>query len=215
MARKKCDTDLTNCRFGKLVVLRRADDKIDRTGRKREMYECLCDCGNTKIVAKDQLVRTDAKRTISCGCAKGVDSIGLYYTKIHGVWNSMIQRCYNPNVKTYDRYGGRGICVCDEWRYSFKAFYEWAMSSGYDEKAGMTLDRINNDLGYSPNNCRWATKAEQANNRSSNKMISFNGETHNISEWATILNVNYKTLHNRLRTHNYEYEEIFNNLISH
>lgn len=93
-------------------------------------------------------------------------------SRLHIVWRSMNQRCYNPNKKSYPRYGGRGITVCDEWRNDFQAFYEWAIANGYDENADRyqcTIDRIDNDKGYSPDNCRWVDMKVQNNNKSNSK----------------------------------------------
>ena len=87
--------------------------------------------------------------------------------RLRGVWSNMKQRCYNPNTRQYKNYGGRGITVCDEWRDNYPCFREWALKNGY--RQGLTIDRINNDEGYSPENCRWATYKEQERNRRGNR----------------------------------------------
>lgn len=110
-------------------------------------------------------------------------------------WRSMMSRCYNDKSANYKYYGAVGISVCEEWHDAEK-FGEWAKSSGWFESA--TLDRIDNNKSYSPDNCRWATKKEQAKNRRTTRLITHNGETHNITEWAEILGVDRKLLINRL-----------------
>jgi hypothetical protein len=108
----------------------------------------------------------------------------------------MKTRCYNPASDAYDRYGGRGIKVCEDWKNSFVSFFDWAMSNGYADN--LTLDRINNDGNYSPDNCRWSTKQEQNNNRRCNRMITYNGKTQNVAQWARELGIKRVTLQNRL-----------------
>lgn len=118
-----------------------------------------------------------------------------YYTKPwYPSWHSMMDRCENPNVQNYGLYGGRGIRVCDEW-HDIQEFEKWAEQTGYEP--GLTLDRIDVNGDYCPNNCRWATRKEQANNRRNTIYITFLGETHTLSEWAEILGVNRSTLNNR------------------
>lgn len=118
-----------------------------------------------------------------------------YYTKPwYPSWHSMMDRCENPNVQNYGLYGGRGIRVCDEW-HDIQEFEKWAEQTGYEP--GLTLDRIDVNGDYCPNNCRWATRKEQANNRRNTLYITFLGETHTLSEWAEILGVNRSTLNNR------------------
>ena len=119
---------------------------------------------------------------------------GLYHTKLHGVWNNMKQRCVNPNHVAYHNYGGRGINVCKEWS-EFLPFYTWCMGNGYRE--GLTLDRIDNDGDYCPDNCRFVDRITQNNNRRGNVMITANGKTQTLPEWAREININQPTLYRR------------------
>ena len=116
-------------------------------------------------------------------------------TRIYQEWQGMKGRCNNPHDPRYDRWGGRGIKVCDEWQNSFEAFYNWAMANGY--KDDLTIDRIDNDGNYEPSNCRWATQQEQSRNRSSNIKITIGNSTRTLMEWCSIFNVNYKNVRDR------------------
>lgn len=165
--------DLTGLRFGRLVVIRRAGT----TRYGESTWVCLCDCGSERIIAGSSLRRGYSK---SCGClrdeivSKVQSSHRKTKTRLYNVWTHMIQRCCNPKHIAYSRYGGRGITVCDEWRNSFEEFYKWAMFTGYDENAAFhqcTIDRIDNDKGYSPENCRWADAATQNRNKSNNRKV--------------------------------------------
>lgn len=117
-------------------------------------------------------------------------------TRLHRVWDNMKTRCYNPANKYYHRYGGRGITVCDEWRESFTAFKKWALSNGYANN--LTLDRIDNNKGYFPDNCRWATQSQQMNNTSTTRFITIDGETKSLNEWSKISGVNPATIRKRI-----------------
>lgn len=108
----------------------------------------------------------------------------------------MKSRCLNPNTERYKDYGGRGITICDDWVDSFESFRDWAFENGYDET--LTIDRIDVDGNYEPGNCRWITGVAQANNRRSNVVFTYNGETHNVTEWAAIVGIKPKTLFARL-----------------
>ena len=163
--------NLTGARFGRLVVLQRDNDTVTPNGKKRVKWLCRCDCGNTVSVRSDSLRNG---LTTSCGCLNRENCSKINYihgkskTRLHKVWRSMKDRCYNPNCISYPDYGGRGITICESWLNSFMNFYDWAMASGYNQEAQYgecTIDRINNSKGYSPDNCRWVDMTVQSNNR--------------------------------------------------
>ena len=127
--------------------------------------------------------------------------------RLYNIWQMMKQRCYNPNATRFERYGGRGITVCDEWKGDFQAFKRWAMAHGYEDH--LTIERIDNNRGYSPNNCRFITVAEQNQNRLVNHTITFDGVTKTLAQWAKSLGVNKTTLYYRFHAGWTEYEILF------
>lgn len=219
--RGKPRQDLTGQRFGRLVV--ECCDHYDKTARDY-YWTCLCDCGSRVIICGQSLKRGASK---SCGCYQrdvaretvkkyprplphGHTVHGLRHTRLYNVWLSMKDRCYNKNSKCYHRYGGRGITVCDEWRSDFVAFYNWAIQTGYDENAPTgtcTLDRSNNDAGYSPENCRWRTQKQQCNNTAFNLYLEYNGERHTLSEWSQITGIGSSTIESRLMRYKWSVEK--------
>lgn len=182
--------DLTGRRFTRLTVI--SLDHIASNGDT--CWLCECDCGNSTVVRRNCLVNGGTK---SCGCYAREKSTrhGQYGNRLYNIWSTMIQRCTNPSNKSYQHYGGRGIFVCDEWR-EFEEFYEWSIVSGYDDD--LTIDRIDTDDGYYPENCRWADQCTQQNNRRNNNLITYSNVTHTVAEWARILGVNYKILWKRI-----------------
>lgn len=125
-------------------------------------------------------------------------------THLYDIWSNMKQRCYNTRCREYKYYGARGIQVCDEWRNDFMSFYSWAMDNGYKE--GLSIDRIDSDANYEPGNCHWADRTTQNRNRRNCIVITYNGETHCLSEWCEILGLNYHTIKQRLY-HNWSIEK--------
>lgn len=128
------------------------------------------------------------------------------YKKLYNTWFGMKRRCYDPCCKNYSRYGERGITICDEWLNSFKNFSSWALSNGYSE--GLTIDRIDNDKGYSPDNCRWATKSEQNRNYSRNHKLTYKGQTKCVADWSEEYGIKEATILERIRN-GWTPEEIF------
>lgn len=181
--------NLIGSRFGKLTVIERVEN--DAHGHSR--WRCKCDCGNDTVVIGYELKNGHIK---SCGCYRSENlndfnrTHNLSKHPLYRVWKAMRNRCNNPNNTAYERYGGRGIKVCDDWNSDFKPFYEWAVSNGYEK--GLTIDRIDNDGNYCPENCRWVSYATQNTNKRNIRMITFNGKTQNMKEWANELGIPYK-----------------------
>lgn len=119
---------------------------------------------------------------------------GLKGTRIEGIWQGIKQRCFNPNNEAYESYGGRGILMCERWRNNLAYFLE---DMGHPP-SGMTIERINNECGYEPDNCRWATRKEQQNNRRVNRFIDFNGKRQTAMAWANELGIAHQTIYNRM-----------------
>lgn len=193
--------DLTGKRFGKLTVVSRAENAIEPNGKPRVMWNCHCDCGNDTVVAGSHLRN---KHTTSCGCygrearIKSNTTHGKSNTPIYRTWRHMIERCYNKNNKRYNSYGGRGIKVYDKWINDFQSFYEYVSSLPHYGENGYSLDRIDNDGNYEPNNIRWADDYIQNNNQRTSHFITFDGKTQTISQWSRELDIPYDTLYSRI-----------------
>lgn len=177
---------------------------------RRLSLKCLCDCGNETFVYPYQFDTGDIK---SCGClkidfGKSKRKHGLSKSSIYSEYNNMIRRCYNKESDNYERYGGRGITVCDEWKDSIKNFEKWVESTG-GRPEGTTLDRIDNDGPYAPWNCRWATMKEQSRNKRSNIMITYKGRTQCLADWSKELGFSHETLRGRIFKHGWSIEKAF------
>lgn len=192
--------DLTGKKFGKLTAI-----AYDGKRGRKAYWVCQCECGKLKEVRADSL---KSGKIQSCGCLKREqDKINLDRTthamshkRLYEIWQGMKSRCCNPNDARYANYGGRGITICQEWQNDFLAFYNWAIAHGYSDT--LTIDRINNDRGYSPNNCRFTNNKEQCRNRSTNINIRIGNVTKTLAEWCEIFELDYKTVHARFHRNN-------------
>lgn len=202
--------DLTGQKFGLLTVIGLAE-----TDTRKTYWVCKCDCGNMKTVRSDSLLCGAIK---SCGCIKRKqDEVNLTKnhrhkmsgTRIYSEWQGMKGRCYNKGSARYADWGGRGIEVCEQWRNSFESFYIWAMANGYQDN--LTIDRIDNNGNYCPENCRWVGQQEQCRNRRSNINITIGNSTRTLMEWCEIFQVDYTNVNARYhRNKNATIDYLFN-----
>lgn len=189
--------DLVGKVFGRLTVLSRHPENT-KAGSSR--WVCSCDCGKTDIVAVGQDLNNG--HTQSCGCLQKENTSnantvhGFSHLPEYAAWKNLIARCHNLQHEHYKYYGARGITVSEEWRYSFEKFYS---DMGPRPSEEHSIDRQDNDFGYCKENCRWATQEEQANNKRSNIVFTFDNESLTLAEWAKKLSMNYDTLRTRLK----------------
>lgn len=179
--------NLTGMRFGRIVV-QAYYGKKSRVGYRNYYYTCRCDCGTVKLIQKGGLI---SGGVVSCGCKKYRH--GKTGSAAYRIWNHMLGRCYNPTDGNYKRYGGRGITVCDRWK-EFTNFY----ADMGDPPAGLSIERRDNNLGYSPDNCLWASRTAQARNRRTTRLITHNGMTMCVTEWEDHFGMKRNIIGNRL-----------------
>lgn len=199
---RKSKIDLAGKRFGKLLVLYKSD--------KKWRWICKCDCGKLSEHYYYDLLNGYAK---SCGCLKKERNLkhGQSQTRLYRIWSKMKQRCYNPNETCYERYGGRGVKVCDEWLNDFECFFDWAYSNGYTDK--LTIDRIDVNGNYEPSNCRWADTYQQSRNKRSNRIYTYHGKTLCLADWAKEYGINYSSLCKSI-SRGHSFEETISRLVS-
>lgn len=187
--------DITGQKFGRLTAINRAPNSGDRV-----KWLFKCDCGN-QIITDGASAKTG--KTRSCGCLNNEMRIktntkhGLSSKRIYGIYKSMIQRCHNSSNKKFKIYGGRGIKVCDEWLNDRMTFFEWAFKNGYNDD--LTIDRVNGDKGYAPDNCKWATYAEQNRNTTQNFHVMIDGKDKILTDLAKEVGVDRGTLFYRIK----------------
>lgn len=178
--------DISGQKFGRLTAI----ERVGKDKENRALWRCVCECGNEIIVPGKSLRSGNTK---SCGCFNIDDATqrivalntthGMSHTRLFKIWGRMHTRCENPNVIEWRYYGGKGISVCEEWN-EFEPFYSWSIANGYSDD--LTIDRIDSNKGYSPDNCRWTTLHEQAVNRRSTRFIEYNGVTLCMSDWSRV-----------------------------
>lgn len=187
--------NLIGQKYGHLTVV----GLTNNASHRERHWLCKCDCGNCHIASSSNLVRGITKQCAECSkiqIGKSNTKHGTSPILLYRAYQNMKTRCNNEHYSLYHRYGGRGITICKEWQESFIAFREWALKNGY--RKGLTLDRIDNDGNYCPENCRWVTMVEQSNNRVTNRMLSTNGETDTMANWSRRLDIPYWVLQRRL-----------------
>lgn len=196
--------DITGQKFNRLTAIR-----FSHLEKKTHKWFFKCDCGKTRIASKISVMHSKIKACEDCAKEKKKNLIiernkieKLHHghsildktSRTYNTWRHIKIRCMQKNHKDYERYGAKGIIVCDRWKNSFENFLEDMGERPRD----MTLDRIDNSKGYNKENCRWATLKEQGRNKTNNNFISYKGETKCISEWASLLSISYGTLYSRL-----------------
>lgn len=183
-------------RFGRLTVIERVESP-----RAQAQWRCVCDCGKETVVRSQDLRNGHTK---SCGCyglEVSVSHTPSFSThkesrsRLYRVWIGMKGRCNNCKNKAYSYYGGRGIKVCQDWDESYALFRDWALANGYQEN--LTIDRIDVNGNYCPENCRWVSMKVQMNNTRVNRRITLNGETKTMAEWSESTGLSYETIRNR------------------
>lgn len=189
--------DLIGKRFHNLVVTSFVEK---RNGKP--YWLCKCDCGNEKTICEYNFT---SGATHSCGCKKRNQITnmnkenskhGKRYTRIYRIWQGMEYRCYNPKSDEYQYYGERGIRLCDEWDNDFSKFYDWAINNGY--KDNLTIDRVDVNGNYEPDNCRWTTMKVQENNKRNNRVLSFYGKNQTVTQWGEEIGIKKETILSRL-----------------
>jgi len=186
--------DLVGEKFGRWTVMSKAKNKGKNTA-----WNCLCECGTERSVLTHNLTRG---KSSSCGCgqkeaaSKANTTHGKRNTKLYGVYSGMKQRCYNENSPAYEYYGGKGVYICKEWLDDFMNFYNWAKANGYGKD--MSIDRIDPNGNYEPDNCRWVTMEKQQNNKLNSMFIIIGNEKKTISEWAKTRKTNQQTLYSKI-----------------
>lgn len=197
--------DITNQKFGRLTAVHPTGEK-DKNGKT--LWYCKCDCGGSKVAPIHLL---NNGRIKSCGClisseekSKRATKHGLRNTRLYTIWSHIKDRCYNENSKIYKYYGKKGVQLCEEWR-DFINFYNWALSNGYSDE--LTIDRIDVNGSYDPSNCRWVDYSVQANNRTNNKLFTFNNKTQTLTQWCNEYDIDYNVVKDRIGKLKWSFED--------
>ena len=214
---KDIETDIIGKKFGRLTV-KSYDHKEKRKNGEgyNHYYSCICDCGNECIVGRNQIKYGN---TQSCGCIRSeqlaqrnketgvLHGDSVKHKRLYHIYNGMKERCYSTQSKSYKYYGAKGITICEQWLNDWNSFKEWSLNNGYTDD--LTIDRIDVNGIYEPNNCRWVDNKTQANNKTDNKYLTYKGETKTLAEWCDELKLPYHTIKARLNKLGMSVEEAF------
>ena len=196
--------DLTGQTFGRLTAIR----PDGQNKHRQTFWICKCSCGKEVRVIGYNLTQGTTR---SCGCLVKDNPTHMKhngkkeYPRLYRIWKGMKCRCYSPKGQNNSYYGGRGITICPEWEKDFTSFRDWALNNGYSEE--LTLDRIDVNGNYCPENCRWASLEQQSRNKRDTVLLELNGEVRPLIEWSEIYNINYHTLYNRVTNQGMSLEE--------
>lgn len=192
--------DLTGKKFGSWTVL----ERVSKIG-ERTKYLCKCDCGSENFVIGSSLTNGQSAKCRKCGYKyANYGTHNKYKTRLYTIWVNIKSRCNRETATGFQYYGGKGIKICEEWSTNFINFYNWSMNNGYSDD--LTIDRIDVNGNYEPSNCRWVSKKEQANNKTTNHYITYNGETKTISQWSSITGISQNVILQRLERYKWSVE---------
>ena len=203
--------NITGQKFNSLTAMKFEYNR-QSPSRKTAYWSFRCDCGKVIVRARGDVVKDSIK---SCGCkrleyllkTKKHKGLSCFEERLYSIWYDIYRRCYVKTRRSYKDYGGRGIKICDEWLNSFESFVLWAKNNGY--ASDLTIDRIDNNGNYCPENCRWVDRIVQANNKTSNHYLTYKGKTQSMMNWSRELNINYSTLRNRINIYKWSIEDAF------
>lgn len=193
--------DLTGNRYGRLVVLERDGSNYPTR------WKCLCDCGKVVSVRGGHLKDGGVK---SCGCLISNPEIpkGTHYethTRLYRIWCMIKGRCYRPSHSSYYCYGAKGIKMCEEWKNNYTAFRDWAHNAGYADD--LSIERIDINKDYCPENCTWIPLGDQSKNRSTSVVYEYNGKKQILKDWCREYNMPYNSVHSRIKYHGWSFEK--------
>lgn len=203
--------DLTGMTVGYWYVVGPAPPLYDKRNRTIKRWHCICKCGTEGIVRDSELRRLGSN---SCGCYNREISSTHHSTntRLYNIWHGMKQRCNNLKNKDANNYSGRGISICEEWNNSFETFMEWSLLNGYQDD--LSIDRIDVNGDYCPENCRWVTAKDQSRNTRFNHLLTFNDKTQTMADWADETGINYFTLSKRI-AHGWSVERAIKQPVDH
>lgn len=208
MMSEKSFKDLKGKRFGEWTVL----DLSGKNKYNQRLWKCKCSCGEIAEVTSGVLLGGYSRSCRDCAYKKKGENQkthGMSRNRIYKIYQGVLNRCNNKNNYSFEHYGGRGIMVCDKWsgEHGFENFYKWAIENGYSEE--LTIDRIDVNGNYEPDNCRWVDMKAQANNRRNNVSIMYNGKNQTLAQWSEELGINFYTLYARIEKNNWDVERAF------
>ena len=208
MMSEKSFKNLKGKRFGEWTVL----DLSGKNKYNQRLWKCKCSCGEIAEVTSGVLLGGYSRSCRDCAYKKKGENQkthGMSRNRIYKIYQGVLNRCNNKNNYSFEHYGGRGIMVCDKWsgEHGFENFYKWAIENEYSEE--LTIDRIDVNGNYEPDNCRWVDMKAQANNRRNNVSIMYNGKNQTLAQWSEELGINFYTLYARIEKNNWDVERAF------